>query len=96
MSELYGRLPVYHACNVVYVIFTIACALASNLNTLICFRFLQGLWSIAPLTIGPGSIADMVTVENRGTAMSLWALGPLMGPTYVSLLFVARSRRDIG
>lgn len=80
-DQLYGRLPVYHICNVGYICFTIACALSNDLNMLIAFRFLQGCWSIAPLTIGPGSIADMVTTENRGTAMSLWALGPLMGPT---------------
>lgn len=74
-------MPVYHICNLGYICFTIACALATNLNMLIVFRFLQGCWSIAPLTIGPGTIADITTVERRGTAMSLWALGPLLGPS---------------
>ncbi|KAK5170468.1 uncharacterized protein LTR77_005056 [Saxophila tyrrhenica] len=81
LSELYGRIPVYHLCNAGYICFTIGCALATNLPMLIGLRFLQGCWSIAPLTIGPGTIADLVTTERRGTAMSLWSLGPLLGPT---------------
>lgn len=63
-----------------YIAFTVACALAKNMNTLIAFRFLQGCWSVAPLTIGAGSLADMVAPQRRGAAMSLWSLGPLLGP----------------
>ncbi len=81
MSELYGRMVVYHVCNAGYICFTIGCALATNLPMLIGLRFLQGCWSIAPITIGPGTISDMVKQERRGTAMSLWSLGPLLGPT---------------
>lgn len=80
LSELYGRLPVYHVCNVLFVIFTIACALASNLNMLIGFRFLEGLFGSCPLTIGGGTIADMIVQQKRGGVMAIWALGPLMGP----------------
>ena len=81
MSELYGRLIVYNVANIGYICFTVACALAKNMNTLIAFRFLQGCWSVAPLTIGAGSMADMVAPQHRGAAMTLWSLGPLLGPT---------------
>ncbi|KAG6994163.1 hypothetical protein G7Y79_00046g082140 [Physcia stellaris] len=80
LSELYGRLVIYHACNVLFVIFTIACALATNLNMLIGFRFLEGTFGSAPLTIGGGTIADMIVQQKRGAVMSVWAMGPLMGP----------------
>ncbi|KAK3072520.1 hypothetical protein LTR53_006656 [Teratosphaeriaceae sp. CCFEE 6253] len=52
LSELYGRLWVYHICNVGFVIFTVACALARNMNQLIVFRFFAGAWGIAPITNG--------------------------------------------
>ncbi|PQE32628.1 hypothetical protein CJF32_00004152 [Rutstroemia sp. NJR-2017a WRK4] len=52
LSEVYGRVPVYHACNVLFIIFTVACALATNLNMLIGFRFLAGIWGSAVLTNG--------------------------------------------
>ena len=80
LSELYGRLPVYHASNILFVVFTVACAVASNLNMLIGFRFLQGTFGSTPLTIGGGTIADMIVQEKRGGVMAIWALGPLMGP----------------
>ena len=80
MSELYGRLPIYHACNIGFVIFTIACAVSSNLNMLIGFRFLEGIFGSAPLTLGGGSIADMIIQEKRGGMMAIWAMGPLLGP----------------
>ena len=80
LSELYGRLVIYHSCNVLFVIFTVACALATNLNMLIGFRFLEGTFGSAPLTIGGGTIADMIIQQKRGAVMSVWAMGPLMGP----------------
>ncbi|KAI9809372.1 MAG: hypothetical protein M1827_006884 [Pycnora praestabilis] len=80
MSELYGRLPLYHLCNVLFIVFTVACGVSSNLNMLIGFRFLEGSVGAAPLTIGGGSLADMMVQEKRGGAMAIWAMGPLMGP----------------
>jgi multidrug resistance protein len=80
MSEMYGRLPIYHTCNVLYIIFNVACALAPSMNSLIVFRFFAGTAGSAPLTIGAGTIADMTSQERRGSAMAIWALGPLLGP----------------
>ncbi|TVY14273.1 Efflux pump radE [Lachnellula arida] len=80
LSEIYGRLPVYHACNVGFVAFTAACALSTNLKMLIGFRFVAGCFGSAPLTNGGGSIADLVIQENRGRGMSFFVLGPIIGP----------------
>jgi len=80
LSELYGRLIIYPVCNVMFVIVTVACAVSSNLNMLIGFRFLEGTFGSCPLTIGGGSIADMIPQEKRGGVMAIWALGPLLGP----------------
>lgn len=80
MSELYGRTIIYHVCNVLFVIFNVACALANSLDSLIVFRFFAGAAGAAPLTIGAGSLADMIRQEKRGAAMAAWALGPLLGP----------------
>jgi MFS family permease len=65
-SEIWGRSPVYHACNIGFVIFVVACAKAPSLNALIVFRLFSGIFGSAPLTNGGGTIADMVTQENRG------------------------------
>ena len=80
LSELYGRMYLYHVCNVLFVVFNVACAVATDMGSLTAFRFLAGSAGSAPLSIGAGSLADMIRQERRGGAMAAWALGPLLGP----------------
>ena len=81
LSELYGRAIVYNVCNFILLIFTVACALAKNLDSLIVFRLFASIATSCPLTLGAGTIADMISRDKRGLAMALWVLGPLVGPT---------------
>ncbi|KAK0707646.1 general substrate transporter [Lasiosphaeris hirsuta] len=80
LSEIYGRSPIYHAGNVLFTIFSVGAALSNSIGMLLAFRFLMGLAGSVPITIGSGSIADVMPVEMRGRAMAAWALGPLLGP----------------
>ncbi|KAH8906398.1 bicyclomycin resistance protein [Coniochaeta sp. PMI_546] len=80
LSEIYGRLPVYHICNIAFVAFLVGCALAPSLDALIVFRFLSGVFGSAPLTTGGGTIADIFVQERRGAAMAVFSVGPLLGP----------------
>ncbi|KAF7589918.1 hypothetical protein BBP40_003536 [Aspergillus hancockii] len=80
LSEIYGRVPLYHVCNVVFLIFTIACAVAQTLPQLILFRLFAGIAGVCPITIGSGTVADMIPVEKRAGIMAIWALGPILGP----------------
>jgi MFS family permease len=81
LSELYGRYWIYTICNVGFVIFASACALSKSMGQLIAFRFIHGILGVAPLTIGGGTVSDMMPVEKRGAAMAIWAMGPLLGNT---------------
>ncbi|KAI7536006.1 MFS general substrate transporter [Hortaea werneckii] len=80
MSEMYGRIPVYIVCNVMFEIFTVACAVSSSLNQLIVFRFFAGCFGVCPVTLGGASISDLMDQDKRGVAMSLFGMGPLLGP----------------
>ncbi|KAL2060682.1 hypothetical protein VTL71DRAFT_9323 [Oculimacula yallundae] len=80
LSEVFGRLPIYHACNLLFLVFNIACALATDLPMLIGFRFMAGVFGSAPLTNGGGTIADLVSAEGRGKAMWGFVMGPIIGP----------------
>jgi multidrug resistance protein len=80
LSEMYGRLPLYHTCGIMFAIFNIACAVAGNLTQLIVFRLLAGCFGAAPLALGGGTIADLARPETRATAMAIWTLGPTVGP----------------
>lgn len=89
LSELYGRLVIYHTCNVIYIAFIIGCALAKKTAMFLAFRLLAGIAASGPLTVGGGTVADVVPPAQRGKAMSLFVTGPLLGPVgdIVSLNF---------
>ena len=80
LSELYGRVPAYHVCNLLWIIFTVACAVATNMPMFVIFRFLAGCAGSCPLTIGGGTVVDVIPQQSRGAAMSIFAIGPLLGP----------------
>ena len=78
ISELYGRLPVYHVGNILFVACSIGAALSTNISMLIAFRFLGGM-SVVSLTLNPGVVGDLFAVEHRGGAMAIMGLTPILG-----------------
>lgn len=52
MSELYGRLYIYHISNVGFIVFTVLCAESSGIGMLTACRFFQGVFGAAPVTNG--------------------------------------------
>ncbi|KAI1116811.1 major facilitator superfamily domain-containing protein [Nemania sp. NC0429] len=80
LSELYGRLVIYHACNLVYTSFTIGCAFSTNVTMFLVFRIICGIAGSGPMSIGGGTVADITPQEERGKAIALFGVGPLLGP----------------
>ncbi|KAF1929837.1 MFS general substrate transporter [Didymella exigua CBS 183.55] len=80
MSEMFGRMPLYNICSVLFVIFNVGCALSTSMGMLIAFRLLAGCAGASPLTLGGGTIADMFPQEQRAGAMAIYSMGPLLGP----------------
>ncbi|KAJ5947159.1 MFS transporter [Penicillium verhagenii] len=80
LSETYGRLIVYHICNVVYIGFTVGCALSTDTGMFLAFRMLCGIAASSPMAIGGGTIADLHVEAERGKAMAIFGMGPLLGP----------------
>ncbi|KAH8653804.1 major facilitator superfamily domain-containing protein [Xylariales sp. PMI_506] len=96
MSEMYGRRIVYMSCNLVFCMMSVACALAPTLNSLVAFRFLQGL-SSGSSSNGGGTISDLVPVRRRGAVISIYAgallFGPTLGPIFGASLADSRGWR---
>lgn len=80
LSEIYGRYWVLNTGSVFFCGFTLACALAPSLGSLIGLRFLAGVAGSSCLTIGTGVIADVFVTAQRGLAVSILSLGILFGP----------------
>lgn len=80
LSEVYGRVPVLQLANLIYLVFNTAAGGCKNKGEMIAFRFLSGLGGSAPLAVGGGVLSDCWRAEQRGRAISLYSLAPLLGP----------------
>lgn len=86
LSELYGRLPVYLVCNLMFTVFNICTAVSPSLPALIVFRFLAGTFGGCPITIGAGTFGDLIHPRSRGKIIAIWSLGPILGPVIGPLI----------
>jgi multidrug resistance protein len=80
LSEMYGRTIVLQSANLLYLFFNLGCGLAQTKGQEIAFRFLAGLGGSAPLAIGGGVLSDLFTADQRGKAVGIYSLAPLLGP----------------
>lgn len=67
-----------HAGNVLFVIAAAVGGGSVNMAMLIIARFVMGIASSVPCTVGGGIIADLMVVEKRGRAMTFWTIGLLL------------------
>ncbi|TFK23895.1 MFS polyamine transporter [Coprinopsis marcescibilis] len=80
LSEIFGRTRVLQLANLFYLAWNIGCSFSQNKNQLIFFRLLSGLGGSAPLAVGGGVLGDMFVPEERGRAIAVFSLAPLLGP----------------
>ena len=83
LGDMFGRVRMYEAGFLVFVLGSLACALAWNEAAIIGFRILQGVGG-AFVTANSGAvIADLYPPERRGRAYGFnavgWSLGAVLG-----------------
>lgn len=79
-SELYGRKPPIIIAAFGFSIFTIAVAVAKDLQTIMLCRFFSGLFGSSPLAIVAAVFADMFNNKVRGLAVAVFSATVFMGP----------------
>ncbi|KAJ5632068.1 major facilitator superfamily domain-containing protein [Penicillium lividum] len=70
-SELWGRVRVMQAGNIVYMGFNLACGFATSRGQLLAFRLLAGLGSGAIPVVAIGMISDLFPLEKRGQSLAV-------------------------
>ena len=78
LSEIYGRYPVFNTCNILFILGVSISALSQSVNLLIFARFLTGC-AVASNVLNPAIIGDMFPSAQRGSAMSVVMMAPLLG-----------------
>ncbi|KAK1245491.1 hypothetical protein MKX08_005120 [Trichoderma sp. CBMAI-0020] len=79
-SEQFGRRSIYIISFTLFLIFAIVSAVSTNIAMLIVFRILTGGASASVQAVGAGTIADIWESHERGRAMGIFYLGPLLAP----------------
>ncbi|KAH8725906.1 major facilitator superfamily domain-containing protein [Phaeosphaeriaceae sp. PMI808] len=96
LSEIYGRLPVFHGFNVMFILFAVGAANSTNMETLIAMRFFLGL-SVASSVLNPCIVGDIFRKEHRGKALGFMGMipfiAPVLGPTIGGLISNAKGWR---
>ncbi|KAM0816332.1 putative Polyamine transporter 1 [Seiridium cardinale] len=77
LSEIYGRMPIMHGTNLLFLVATTLCATSVNIPMLMVFRFALGLSTVS---LGGGYVADLMEPELRHRAMNVWTVGPVLAP----------------
>lgn len=79
-SEQYGRRAIYLVSFFLLAIFNIVGAVSVDIGMFIAMRVLAGGACASVQAVGAGTIADLWEVKERGQAMGLFFLGPMLGP----------------
>ncbi|KAL5437111.1 hypothetical protein PMIN05_006455 [Paraphaeosphaeria minitans] len=80
LSEFYGRRPIYICSFTFFLIFTIPCAFAQNIQTMLVARFLDGLAGSAFLSVAGGTVGDMFAKHELSAPMMVYTASPFIGP----------------
>jgi DHA1 family bicyclomycin/chloramphenicol resistance-like MFS transporter len=99
LSDRFGRKPPLYAGLGLFVLAGIGCSFAPNVETLIAFRFLQGVGSCAAMVIPRAIIRDLHTGHEAArlmaTTMLVFSVSPILAPLAGSTLTAFFSWRVI-
>ncbi len=90
LSDRFGRRPLLLVGLGLYIIASAICALATSIEQLIFFRFIQGISACVAPVIGRAIVRDVFSAKDATRALaivsSIMAIAPVTAPTIGSLL----------
>ncbi|WP_404934792.1 multidrug effflux MFS transporter [Nitratireductor sp. L15S-10] len=99
ISDMVGRKAPLYAGLVVFIIGSIGSALASNIEMLIAFRFLQGLGASAGMVVPRAVVRDLHTGTEAARLMSLlmlvFSISPILAPLTGSMIIASLGWRAV-
>jgi len=81
LAARFGRRNYYIGSIILFTVASMACGQASNLWTLVLFRFIQGIGGGALLSTSQAILFETFPIEQRGIASALFSVGVFVGPT---------------
>jgi MFS transporter, DHA2 family, multidrug resistance protein len=85
LARMFGRKKFFIACVALFTASSILCGFASNIQSLLLFRVLQGLAGGGMVPVSQSILADSFPPAKRGQAFALFGVAvvvaPVVGPT---------------
>ena len=81
LGDLFGRKRYFVGSIVLFTASSFFCGAAHTLGTLIFWRIVQGVGGGALMTVSQAVLLESFPPEEAGTAMALFGLGVMVGPT---------------
>ncbi|MBV9878551.1 MAG: multidrug effflux MFS transporter, partial [Verrucomicrobia bacterium] len=99
LSDMFGRKPPIYAGLAIFVIGSVGCGFAPNINVLIGFRALQSLGACAGMVIPRAIVRDLHTGHEAARLMSLlmlvMSISPILAPLTGSFIIAGFGWRGI-
>src|SRR6516162_8558410 len=80
IANRFGRKTIFILCSGGFTIASVLCGLAQDINQMVLFRLLQGVFGAALVPLSQAVMLDSYTLQERAKAMSIWGMGVMMGP----------------
>ena len=80
IANRFGRKRIFILCSGGFTIASVLCGLAQDINQMVLFRLLQGVFGAALVPLSQAVMLDSYTLQERAKAMSIWGMGVMMGP----------------
>jgi DHA2 family multidrug resistance protein len=80
VANRFGRKRVFIICSAGFTFASVLCGLAQDINQMVLFRLLQGVFGAALVPLSQAVMLDSYTLQERAKAMSIWGMGVMMGP----------------
>jgi MFS transporter, DHA2 family, multidrug resistance protein len=81
LGDLFGRKRYFVGSIVIFTLSSFFCGASGSLGALIFWRIVQGVGGGALMTVSQAVLFESFPTEEAGTAMALFGLGVMVGPT---------------
>ena len=80
IANRFGRKRIFIVCSAGFTIASVLCGLAQDINQMVLFRLLQGVFGAALVPLSQAVMLDSYALHERAKAMAIWGMGVMMGP----------------
>ncbi len=80
IANRFGRKNIFIICSAGFTFASVLCGLAQDINQMVLFRLLQGVFGAALVPLSQAVMLNSYALHERAKAMSIWGMGVMMGP----------------